>query len=764
MDNRLKIVQKFANAAEHPDQCYDFDIQGNLHTFFQYQRNEINFSEAAILIYDAARIYGRKVDYLEQILLDFNQRSARNVSKALAEVRAIAENADKNISKNIKKIDEQEKRLREKERALKRAKRMLKTTTKIEFKPKPFEIVTSDQISLNLHEQRSEFEIEEEFDRLRMKNVFPRINVLQSNLQSNNTFYDNLGIDESDIENFDSLRDFRMFMDTVDEPIFTRPITDKEVDPRYEKELKRSIERANQKHSNIYLPADYIKETYGITLKDNNDYLNMLKYNKEYERLNLRKMTIEQLSKLKIGTYLNNILHGKEQDGHIPEHDSGIEVDDSDRDFEEPMSKVPGISTDYEKNEGMSTFQNDSYVTITDMSATIEEDTLNLTAIIPLDGILNESLVENEQHNSTEQTHTTNDSLLVSSTDEVDTSIEMSKESNRPDDSRQSLDDGICISECVSPSQLSEEFEGFVSTDLNDPRGLNDLNDMLNAAAALVPTSKLTKLDSNIFELPEKLLRRQKIFALTSEFELWMAARKRKCGSKPDPPSCGKLLKLSNGVLIRTDPDSDGEEFLGFDENHALYTSPSVVVEEQSNPAAIINRTSSSDSGISPEKVSNEGASDEVQTIPDGQKKNDSGIAELDSTNSTALNISADFTLNVANGSSMENFGNSISDLSVLPSDANANSTALFNEAASIITGFDSGFAELDSQHESATSLDNIPRIINALDITKETVQNSLASQSDIMADFIETGMCLINFFCHFHILISEIFWCKFFR
>lgn len=82
MDNRVQIVQKFASVAEHVDQCYDFDIQRNLDIFFQCQRSDINFSEAAFLIYDAARIYGRKVDYLEQILLDFNQRSATNVSKS----------------------------------------------------------------------------------------------------------------------------------------------------------------------------------------------------------------------------------------------------------------------------------------------------------------------------------------------------------------------------------------------------------------------------------------------------------------------------------------------------------------------------------------------------------------------------------------------------------------------------------------------------------------------------------------------------------
>lgn len=702
MDNKVQIVQQFASAAEHADQCYDFDIQTKLDVYFQYPHSDINFSEAAFLIYDAARIYGRKVDYFEQILLDFNQRSATNVSKALAEVRAMAENADKSLTKTNKKADEQEKRLREKERALKRAKRMLKVTTKMEFKPKQFEVISSDQISLNLHDQRSEFDIQEEFDRVRMKNVFPRINVLQSNLQSNNTFYDNLGIDESDIDNADSLRDFRIFMDTVDEPIFMRPITDKEVDPRYEEELKRSIERANQKHTNIYLPADYIKETYGITLKDNSDYLNMLKYNKEYERLNLRKMTIEQLSKLKIGTYLNNILHGKEQDGNIPEHDSGIDVDDMDRDFDASIPTLSNPNMESRIIDELSTLQNDSDILMTDLS-TNQNETLDLTAIFPINDTV--STIENDQLNSSEQsgqiTNSFNESLLETSADEVNTSDETNEDVDPAATLQQSLDDTVCTSESNSSSRLSEEFEGFMSTDLVDNADtLNDLNGIVNAAIS-APAPKVPTLDSNIFGLPEKLLRRQKIFALTDEFELWMAARKRKFGTKPDPPSCGKLLKLSNGVFIRSDPDSDSEEFLGFDENYALYTAPSLIVDEQPKPPAVADATSQSDSITSPEQVLHENGCDESQTIPNSSDVNDSGVAELNSSVETTQDIGTNSTLDttVENTIIGENSEKSmqVTDSSISPCDANANSTRLFNECASIVTGFDSGFAELDS-------------------------------------------------------------------
>lgn len=718
MESRTQIVQKFASVAEHPEQCYEFNIQNNLDTFFRCEQTEINFSEAAFLIYDAARIYGRKVDYLEQIILDFNQRSATNINKAIAEKEQENKDAEaQEATKLDKKAEEQrEKREREKERALKRAKRMVKVTSKIEFKPKPFEIATFDQISLNLHEERSELEREEEFDQLRMKNVFPRINVLQSNLRNTNTFYDNLAIDEPDCENLDSLRDFRIFMDTIDEPIFVRPLAADETDPSYEKEYKRSMERAKRKHASIYLPAEYIKENYGIELKDNSDYLNMLKYNEEVERLNLRKLSIEQLSKLKVGTYLNNILHGNKQDGKIPEHDSGIDNDDLlENEFDCPLPSPIPFDKESAFDE-LSTMKSGLDVTMTDLSnidATLE-DTLNISTIPSDDSALNVTDPSNISSN-TSLLETTVDILSAANTS-AEQSVEISKddlnvskETDRTNGTRQSLDDGIGVSECNSPKRLSD-FEGFNSTDLTNLSEAEKQNEIdKSITAELLQKAKSTVLETNIFALPENLLRRNRIFALTEEYELWMAARKRKATTKPDPPSCGKLLKLSNGVLIRGDPGSDTDEFLGFDKDYSLRTAPVSTEEDDSNlnPAAIVNRTCSSDSGISPEKVINSGeeCSQRPKTMAnDSEEVNDSGVAELNSSTDITINSTTgvnDTLNNTANQSAQE------TDLSLSNANINANSTKLFNETASITTGFDSGFSELESQLESTAGMDD---------------------------------------------------------
>lgn len=774
METRADIVQRFANTAEHPEQCYDFDIQCNLDKFMKCTRQQINFSEAAFLVFHAAQVYGRKVDYLQQVFLDFNERSAATIAKAIAEKQKELQESeekekDEATKKNDKKKEEAERRNeREKEKALKRAKRMQKTTGKIEFKPKPFTIGTPLQISLNIHEKRSELECEEEFDQLRMKNVFPRINVLQSNLQNNNTFYDNLGIVEKHCDNLDSLRDYRIFMDTIDEPIYSRPTNGNQTDAAYEDDYNRSQRRANQKHSNIYLSADYIKENYGVTIKDNSDYLNMLKYSKEVERLNLRKLTIEQLSKLKVGSYLNNILHGNKQDDKIPEHDSGIDdMDmcmDGDASPPEEQSDSFNLDTTLDATDDLNiTTELD---TTNELNSPSEPNTtnelntsgdLNTTGISSADTSLNlsepplNSSNENETTaeqslETTQNTECTENSALLNVTQPGE------NKSIEPD--RQS-DDGFGGSVCQSPSQLDNLsiFEGFDGTGgegnvVSELLAINGSVEVLNAISVKVPV-----LDSNIFQLPEKLLRRTRIFHLTEEFDTWMSARKRKFNAKPDPPSCGKLLKLSTGVMIRADPDSDDEEFLGFDEENHFKTTSATVVEEEANvPATIANRTNSSDSGMSNEGVTME--TDDVNSTQiaqnDSQTLNDSQI-------DTTLTIEPMLESTLNNGPVLESTGNTTvidetlqqSDISGMNIDANSTQIC---DAKSMVTAMDSGFGEGDSQllNDTTETVANFTELDDVLDLpattSSEPEQNQLTLGKRKIS-FVLIPAFLLNFF-----------------
>lgn len=231
-------------------------------------------------------------------------------------------------------------------------------------------------------------------------------------------------------------------------------------------------------------------------------------------------------------------------------------------------------------------------------------------------------------------------------------------------------------------------FEGFNATDLN--AGSNFSNIALNTeqATTIFVKPEQIPLNTNIFQLPEKLLRRPKLFQLTGEFDLWIAARKRKHGLKTDAPIRGKLLKLSTGVVVRCDPDSDNEECLGFDENNLCRTVPSVVSTKQLNPAVITQRSLSSDSGISPEKMINLNEDLSQSSSFYETQANDSSLIDFNDTN--------------------ENTDQSIQGTDVSGMNIIANSTKIINETASIITGFDSGFAELESSIESQNDNDEL--------------------------------------------------------
>lgn len=701
MESRSQIVQKFINVGAHTEQCFDFEIKKWLEHYEKCNHEPINFSEAAFLIISAAKIYGRKVDYLEQILYDFNRRSAANVAAAAA---VAADNPDE--LNNSKEHDGNKRKNKEKEteKAQKRTKRLLKLTNKIEFKPKPFTIAEPSQISLNMHEQRNDMD-DDELDQLRLKNVFPRINILQSNLQNNNSFYDNLGIVERNGDNLDSLRDFRIFMDTIDEPmeVSTQFCTDNRLANTSGTTKSTSLKnaptsRGNQKHFNAYLSADYIKENYGVEIEDNSDYLNMVKYGEEIERLNLRKLTIEQLSQLKVGTYLNNILHGNKQDCKISEHDSGI-------DMGEPDSI------------------NDSSSGINDTSMQMDTttlcDCLNTTTVSGTDSGLDTTLSQSINDTTLDPSSDPSVTLEVTEFSESTTEQVAGKR-------RQSLDDGLGSSLIHSPVQMADldSYERSMlspvvevhdifypmnkyvtisdnfTIDLNGP--MKDMFD-INEAKSKVPA-----LDVNIFQLPEQLLRRSKQFKLTPDFDIWLAARKRKATTQDNPRPLGKLLKLSSGAMVRADADSDDEEFLGFSETNQIITrKPSDGA--LTNPANIENRSPSSDSGIISEKILKPIEMDVINGI-------ETNITELNGQDS---------------GIGCELNDSSIVDQSVIIMDAsgtniNANSTQIYNESHIGVTEMDSGFSDFDSVMQ--TTNDTLNEIRKKTDDITEISATSLST------------------------------------
>ncbi|XP_055709498.1 uncharacterized protein LOC129805540 [Phlebotomus papatasi] len=69
-----EITQLFIETAQKIDKCFDFEVAKWLERY-QELRKQPNFPEAALLIINAAQIYGRKVDYLEEIILNIARES-----------------------------------------------------------------------------------------------------------------------------------------------------------------------------------------------------------------------------------------------------------------------------------------------------------------------------------------------------------------------------------------------------------------------------------------------------------------------------------------------------------------------------------------------------------------------------------------------------------------------------------------------------------------------------------------------------------------
>lgn len=639
MESRSEIVQKLLYVAEHKEQCFDFETQVWLEKYVQRNHEPINFSEAAFLVYSAAKIYGHKVDYLEQMLYEFNRRSAADFKATAKGTQHAAGDGDApNGKNNASKIKEKAAE-KEKEKMLKRQKRLLKMTNKIEFNPKQFTTAAKTQISLNIHEQRTDLD-DDDYEQLRMKNVFPRINILQSNLQNNSSFYDNLGVVEKNCDNLDSLRDYRIFMDTIDEPMHLEIVRGDGQTSTIATALKN---RGNEKHFNAYLSADHIKAKYGIEMPDNSDYLNMLKYGEEIERLNLRKLTIEQLGQLKVGTYLNNILHGNQQDCIIPEADSGM--GESICDSTNEQSTVADSSLNTTATSNMSEPGSDQSMSDPSSDHSMSDPSSDHSVSDPSsdhslsDQSTSEPNLAMECSETPELMETTN----ADDSGVLDVSQLSESFNGKFGDLRHSLDDGLGASLLSSPVQMGD-LDPYERNMLNPVVEVHDLffpvkSEMSNEFTADLKDPSMDVLDPkevkiaapllryNIFQIPEKLLRKVKLFQLTNDFDLWILARKRKAGCTDDLAPRGKMLKLSSGAFVHVDPNSDDEELLGFDPEMIMRLQRRISIAQ--SPAPILNRANSSDSGIN----------DKNTTVAEDELNAD---GTLNATEQSTLNISGE--------------------------------------------------------------------------------------------------------------------------
>ncbi|XP_059617637.1 uncharacterized protein LOC132262385 [Phlebotomus argentipes] len=77
-----EIAQQFIETAQKVDKCFGFEVTKWLERY-QELRKQPNFPEAAMLIISAAQIYGRKVDYLEEMVYNIVRESvSQNAEKS----------------------------------------------------------------------------------------------------------------------------------------------------------------------------------------------------------------------------------------------------------------------------------------------------------------------------------------------------------------------------------------------------------------------------------------------------------------------------------------------------------------------------------------------------------------------------------------------------------------------------------------------------------------------------------------------------------
>uniref|UniRef100_A0A1B0GLI0 Putative isoform a marinus n=1 Tax=Lutzomyia longipalpis TaxID=7200 RepID=A0A1B0GLI0_LUTLO len=72
--NAAEITQLFIDTAQKVEKCFGFEVAKWLERY-QELRKQPNFPEAAMLIINAAQIYGRKVDYVEEIVYNIMRES-----------------------------------------------------------------------------------------------------------------------------------------------------------------------------------------------------------------------------------------------------------------------------------------------------------------------------------------------------------------------------------------------------------------------------------------------------------------------------------------------------------------------------------------------------------------------------------------------------------------------------------------------------------------------------------------------------------------
>lgn len=562
---REEIALMFMEVSEKIDRCFDFDIQKWLDRYEARRHGEeTNFPEAAMLVMSAAQIYGRKVDYLEDIIMHMGQdQKAREDNEDGGK-----QTADKPVGRR---------------RAARFQPQSLSDCfSDLEFSSvdrkmvalgslvAPFERIGVDrrnkfqqmqELCNELRTMPTKQRRQEILNRLRDEANIPPI------MSSHTAARKNQILDLESGETIGTRYDFQIFLNFIDVRTGSlRPEHDLKrffqrcdvIDYLYEQQEgerdrdectpPRPVFPLKPREFKMYIPPEYLRERYRIELEDTSDFDNELHRAKSS---NFRKDPIWKL--------MNGQPPPPSQEEPVVELDGSPE----DVSFSNVLSSSrldTTMTEDSEPNSSQETTPEEATELNSSQESTIEQEPSSQTTDIIIDAPEPELMaLENQQSPSTvpsDPTQQISQSRL---------SMESADEGIGGD--RESLLSRSCsldkLSEC-SPEPPLFFCSGTV---------------LATTAPKTTISLKPALLSLNLLKIPECHLRKHLIFALTAEYRKMKMDLVRKSSSKGKDIFTLKLYSLShrapkNPEWVRRPSTPELEDFLGFDDFAEILDGP----------------------------------------------------------------------------------------------------------------------------------------------------------------------------------------------
>ncbi|XP_053671454.1 uncharacterized protein LOC128721699 [Anopheles nili] len=565
--NREKITAIIMQTAEKKELCWNFDLLKLLTEYHAMLFPEVNFSEAAMLVDRSAQIYGRKVDYMGDIILHMNHDQKAREQEAAAKANHVdAELEVPNKSTSRKRVGHfNPQSLSDCFADLEftcNDKKLLQLSALV----KPVQPVDVDRRTKVLQMQDFCAELRSNPNRQRRQEILNRLRddaciapimsshgVARKNqiwdLESGETIgtrYDyqvHLNYIDGRTGSLIAEHDLKRFFQRCDVIDFLQEQQELEHErcSRTGKPAPVDMLAMQERELKLYMPPEYLKNRYRINVNDTSDFDNALiqarvtNYNSD-PILSLidhdaRARKTDENGPLELpdagicSTYSRD-MSGKDSSTH---YDSGY-CNDSVESSEEPsFENVLSSSKAHDISAGVEELTNN-----------VSHDSLEVSNEVESKNPLEAELLALEKSTLSEECSNSKSAFLTS---------------------RLSVDEGIGVDrDSPSRSGPSQEEDKFTKLSVIFNRGSV-------FPLAPMPSSPI-KLRLNIFGVPEKMVRKSVRFALPSEYrKLKNAIHKR--SKDPEKDICTLVVynlecALASEHERSTTPDL--EDFLGFED------------------------------------------------------------------------------------------------------------------------------------------------------------------------------------------------------